>query len=60
MNELLSIHDFCGSPIKDFDGMELNRWQKLTRKSWISTEKIANASSILILNVAVDGMKILR
>ena len=68
MNELLSIHDFCGSPIKDFDGMELNRWQKLTRKSWtICMEMIANAnlnanSNVLAVssNVLVDGMKISR
>ena len=51
----------CEFPIKDSNGMELNRWQKLTRKSLtISMEMIANVSSILISNVVADGMKILR
>ena len=51
----------CGFPIKDWNGMELNRWQQLMRKSWtISMEMIANVSSILISNVVADGMKILR
>ena len=49
----------CGFPIKDWNGMELNRWQQLMRKSWtISMEMIENVSSILITNVVADGMKI--
>ena len=56
-----------GFPMKDLNGMEFNRWQKLTQKTWtISTEMIANVSanatanaiSILNSNVLADGKKI--
>ena len=54
-----------GTPIKDLNGMESNRWKKLTRKNWtICMEMIVNASSnvnsnVLAAssNVLVDGMK---
>ena len=50
----------CGSIIKDFNGMESNRWKKTKQKnSKTSMEKIANANLMLqaISNAAVDGIR---
>ena len=49
----------CESLIKDLNGMELNRWKKLKRKSSKKfMEKTANANltSKAILIVDADGM----
>ena len=48
----------CESLIKDLNGLELNQWKKLNRKSSETfMEKTANAANAVTLNAPVSGRR---